>query len=149
MNGSRYRCLRSAQTERHGRPNQLVCRCGALTSVLGPTASEDRHAARPNKQSGSDQDDAQDQLALDQLHNADHDKDGGDNPQNGRTHGPIHTPASSALFPCCRAAYDRVVCCKMERFFGSVSSPSGRGCPSPRGGHYNRVCHGRDYPEPL
>jgi hypothetical protein len=81
-------------------------------SVLGPTASEDRHATRPNKQSGGDQDDAQDQLALDQLHNADNDKDGGDNPQNGCTHGAILTLGSSVLSPCCRAACARVGCSK-------------------------------------
>jgi len=73
--------------------------CPRSTSVLGPTASEDRHPTGPNKQSGGDQDDAQDQLALDQLHNADHDKDGGNNPQNGCTHGAIRTLGSPALSP--------------------------------------------------
>jgi hypothetical protein len=69
----------------------------ALGLVLGATASEDRHAPRPNKQSGGDQDDAQDQLALDQLHNAYHHEDGGDNPQNGCTHGAIRSLGPSAL----------------------------------------------------
>jgi hypothetical protein len=88
-----------------------------VTSVLGPTASEDRHAARPNKQSGGDQDDAQDQLALDQLHNADHDKDGGDDPQNGCIHDAIYTLARSDLSLVAGRLRSRRLL-QVERFFG-------------------------------
>jgi hypothetical protein len=72
-------------------------RAEALGLVLGPTASEDRHTPRPNKQSGGDQDDAQDQLALEQLHDAYHHQNGGDNPQNGCTRGAVRTLGRSAL----------------------------------------------------
>jgi hypothetical protein len=81
-------------------------------------------------------DDAQDQLALDQLHNADHDKDGGDIPQNGRIHDAIHT-SDRPLYPLLPGRLPSRGLLQMERFFGSVSSPSGRGCPGPRGGCYN------------
>jgi hypothetical protein len=118
--------------------------CPRSTSVLGPTASEDRHPTGPNKQSGGDQDDAQDQLALDQLHNADHDKDGGNNPQNGCTHGAILTLGSPALSPLLPGRLRSRGLLQTEHRFGSVSSPSGRGRPSLRGGCYNQLCNPSD-----
>ena len=103
-----------------------------------------QHPTGPNKQSGGDQDDAQDQLALDQLHNADHDKDGGNNPQNGCTHGAILTLGSPALSPLLPGRLRSCGLLQTEHRFGSVSSPSGRRRPSLRGGCYNQLCNPSD-----
>jgi hypothetical protein len=49
-------------------------------SVAGATTTEDGDPTGAHEESGGDEDDAQDQLALDDLHDPDHHEDGGDDP---------------------------------------------------------------------
>ena len=49
-------------------------------SVAGATTAEDGDTTGAHEESGGYEDDAQDQLALDDLHDADHDENGGDDP---------------------------------------------------------------------
>ena len=74
-------------------------RSGRGASVPGATATEDRHAPGADEQPGHDQDDAQDQLTLDELHDPHHDEDGCDYPQQGCTHGATHTPRRPTRSP--------------------------------------------------
>jgi hypothetical protein len=50
------------------------------TSVAGATTTEDGDPTGAHEESRGDEDDAKDQLALDDLHDPNHHEDGGDDP---------------------------------------------------------------------
>src|SRR5688572_19718456 len=66
-------------------PPDVIARRPAR-SRSGTAAAEQAVAAGADQASGHDQHDAEDDLTLDQLHDADHDQDGGDQPKQGCTH---------------------------------------------------------------